>query len=290
MKFKNPLYYCTECKTIENSLENLLFVEEKSAKGFCSEDCIEDFYRPLIRHFEGIELSLRKKMGIESEQIEFNFSNNQFTEEVISTSDEVWRVNNELDESIFSYIKYYPNFTGVVVCKMYNGEASFVFLCTATRSRELLTEFRAGEQMTDSNLVSNDEEIPEDFSDEDFNFMQLLENKKSKLLAELLEKRNDDDIPFENFMDYEYCYPETLDNPDEVFENRDNDGDSFFIYIKSFIKNGNNFFYIISCLKRKESEDLPEVNVFPVLAFPTNDMNLYSEFRIGKKISGLLKN
>jgi hypothetical protein len=287
MKFNKPLYYCTECKAIVSSLDKLLFVEESSTKGFCSEACIEDFYTPLIRHFESIELSMRKNLGIEEEKINFNFSDKQLVDEVLSSSDEIWKVSNELDEEIFTYIKHYDQFSGIVICKVYNGEASFVFLSTTTRSRQLLAEIRTGEK------VNQKEQSGEsDFSEEDFNFMQLLENKKSVLLADLLVKRKDDDISFEDFTLYESCFPETLENPDEVFESRDKEGDTFFVYIKSYIKERENYFYIISCLKRKDkdSEESPDVSVFPVLAFPTNDLELYSDFRTGKRIAGHLNN
>ena len=156
-------------------------------------------------------------------------------------------------------------------------------------------EIRLGERIINNVIEENSNDSDElsqsgEFNEEDFIFMQLLENKKSKLLAELLEKRKDDDISFEDFMLYEYCFPETLETPDEVFESLDNEGDSFYVYIKSFIKETENYFYIISCLKRKNKEESPEVNVFPVLAFPTNDLDLYSEFRSGKRIAAHMKN
>jgi len=293
MKFNKPLYYCTECKTVLDSLENLLFVEDLSSKGFCSETCIEDFYLPLIHHFEGIENDLRKSLGLENEMA-LDLLDKQFIEKVISQSDQIWKVSNELDENIFTYIKHFSDYTGAVICKVYNGEVSFVFLGLITRSKELLAEICSGELLTGHDKIEPDREEQESYNEgfnkEDFNFMQLLENKKSKLLADLLVKRKDNDVPFEDFMLYESSYPETLEVPDEVFEFRDNEGDVFFIYIKSFIKENENYFYIISCLKKKDNGDSEEVSVFPVLAFPTNDLDLYSEFRTGKRISALLKN
>lgn len=282
MKFNEPLYYCSECKALLPSLDKLLFVEEKSPKGFCSETCIEDFYSPLIRHFENMELEIRIKLGIESEKNNANWSDKQLVDEVLAGPDEVWKIRNELDEELFTYIKHFGEFSGMVICKVYDGDASFVFLCTTTRSRLFLAEIRAGEKVNSK--------LAEDPNDEDFMFMQLLENKKSKLLADLLEKRKEDDISFEDFMLYESCFPETLETPDEVFESRDNEGDEFFVYIKSFIAGEKNFFYIISCLKRKDMPESPGISVFPVLAFPTNDLDLYADFRSGKKIAGPLKN
>ncbi|MDO9183532.1 MAG: hypothetical protein Q7U04_14045 [Bacteriovorax sp.] len=297
MKFNTPLYYCTECKTILASLDKLLFVEEESSKGFCSESCIEDFYIPLIRHFETLEFELRNRLGIskelENEQIIQHMSDKELVDEVLSSPSEIWKNCNELDEDIFTYIKHFPDYSGIVICKVYNAEASFVFLSTLTRSRQFLAEIRVGEKINLNDLSGDSSELNElekEFSEEDFIFMQLLENKKSVLLAELLEKRKEDDISFEDFSLYEACFSETIENPDEVFENKDYEGDLLFIYIKSYIKDNENYFYIISCLKRKENDESNEVNVFPILAFPTNDLDLYSGFRIGKKIAGHINN
>lgn len=294
MKFNKPLFYCTECKSIIDSLSNLLFVEEKSSKGFCSEACIEDFYMPLIRHFENIELDVRLRLGLvglNEEKINSNFLDKQFIEDVLISPDEVWKISNELDEDVYTYVKHFAEFIGIVICKVYNREASFVFLSTKTNSRHFLSEICSGEKIEHLKMDadSNSLNLENEFNEEDFNFMQLLENKKSNLLAELLEKRKDDDIKFEDFSLYESCFSEVLETPDEVFEKKDKEGDSFFIYIKSYVVGNNSYFYIISCLKRKSDNDSLGISVFPVLAFPTNDIELYSEFRVGTRIAGHLK-
>lgn len=285
MKFNTPLYYCTECKLIVPSLDKLLFIEDESNKGFCSESCIEDYYYPFIRHFDQLEINLRARLGLQNEAIPLSkLEEKDQVDNVMAAPSEVFSVENELGEKIFTYFRHYPDYTAVILCKVYKGEGSFIFLNTRTRSREFLAELRSGgtNEAKEQTLNQMDED--------DFNFMQLLEVKKSSLLADLLMKRKDSDISFEEFSDYEFCFQECLDSPDEVFESKDNYGDLFFVYIKSFIKNGANFFYIISCLKRKDSEDEKSVSVFPVLAFPTNDVDIYAEWRTGKKIAGLIKN
>lgn len=285
MNLNKPLYYCCECKAILPDLQSLFFVEEKSPKGFCSENCIEDFYGPLIAHFEKTERELRIKLKLENEDCNANI------DDILANPTEVWKLSNELDEEIFSYIKRFDDFWGIVICKVYNNEASFVFLSTCTRSKELLAELRFGHlENTESNKATDSNLDDSEFSPEDFNFMQLLENKKSSLLADLLTKRKEKDIAFESFSDYEFCFSETLENPDEVFENKDRDGDTFFNYIKSYVLKNESYFYIISCLKRNENAESNEVNVFPVLAFPTNDLSLYADFRLGKRISAHINN
>ncbi|MFA6238613.1 MAG: hypothetical protein WC635_14865 [Bacteriovorax sp.] len=289
MKFNRPLYYCTECKLVVPTLDRLLFIEDNSSKGFCSEACIEDFYLPIIKHFEVLESRIRIRLNIENEKITFNIDEKKMVDEVLGSPSEVLTLRNELNEEIFTYIKHFENFSSIVICTVYKGEGSFIFLSTQTKSREFLRELRDGNKSSSEALPpSGSDEFNMD--EEDFNFMQLLEFKKSKLLAELLAQRKDSDISFENFNEYEFCFQECLDSPDEIFDFKDNEGDSFFVYIKSFIKDSSDFFYIISCLKRKGSEEDDSVSVFPVLAFPTNDVDLYSSWRTGKKIAGHIKN
>ena len=119
-------------------------------------------------------------------------------------------------------------------------------------------------------------------------FIQLLESKKSNLLAEILMTRKDSDIPFEDYDGYESCFQETLDFPDEVFEKKDKEGDMVFTYIKSFSRGTESFSYIVICLKRIIETDT--VNVYPILAFPTTDIELCQEFSGGTRLSGPLKN
>lgn len=295
MLFNKPLYYCSECKLIVADLDKLLFIEDHSNKGFCSETCIEDFYHPLIRHFELLEASLRARLHLQKEKIELgkNTTEKDMIENVLARPSEVWSVKNDLGEEIFTYIKHFENFSSVILCTVYKGQGSFVFLNTQTKSREFLAEFRRG--VKSENPLPSMEPVEANgdhvqMNEEDFNFMQLLENKKSGLLADLLTDRLESDISFEEFNDYEICFQDTLDTPDEVFETRDKEGDSFFVYIKSFIKGNEDYFYIISCLKRPDKEDEKSISVFPVLAFPTNDVLLYAKWRTGKKISGHVQN
>lgn len=282
-------------------LDDLLFIDESSHRGFCSEECIEDFYFPFIKHFEIIETSLRAKHNLSKENGPVHIVDPEMVEEVLAHPNEVFRQSNELDEAFYHFIKHFPDFSVVVISSVYRKEASFVFLTTKTKSQVLLNEFRYGEMVTDWNAKSDDDDDDEDEEyqqtykaealmddfeeeDEDMIFIQLLESKKSKLLADILMNRRDDDIAFEDYSGYESCFQETLDFPDEVFEKKDNEGDVIFTYIKSFDK----FFYIVSCLKRKIGEDT--VNVYPILALPTTDVKMCQEFRGGTRLTGPLKN
>lgn len=282
-------------------LDDLLFIDEYSHKGFCSEECIEDFYFPLIKHYEMIEHSLRRKHNIASELPPGTIIEADVVEAVLEDPSEIFRQTNELHETFYNFIKHYTDFSVIVVASVYRKEASFVFLATRTKSQALITEFRYGELVMDwgRTEVEEDEEISveleadevnvdEQDEDEDMIFIQLLESKKSNLLAEILMHRKDEDIPFEDYSGYESCFQETLDTPDEVFEKKDKEGDVIFTYIKAFSRGRETFYYIVTCLKRiMEGEN---VNVYPILALPTTDMEMCQEFRGGTRLSGPLKN
>ena len=78
-------------------LDDLLFIDEFSQKGFCTEECIEDFYFPLIKHFEIIEHSLRSKYNLLQENANAIFDH-ELVEQVLTSPSEVYRQGNELNE------------------------------------------------------------------------------------------------------------------------------------------------------------------------------------------------
>ena len=65
LKINQPIYYCNHCKKIFSKLDDLLFVEDGTSKGFCSEYCIESFYTPIIVHYEEREKELEKWLTAE---------------------------------------------------------------------------------------------------------------------------------------------------------------------------------------------------------------------------------
>ncbi|NOT80685.1 MAG: hypothetical protein HOP07_17000 [Bacteriovoracaceae bacterium] len=303
-QYFDTIYYCSECKRVVKSLEDLLFIEEFSHKGFCTESCIEDFYLPLIRYFEVLENKLRLKHNLINEFLGHEVSESVF-EDIISKPDEVYKKSNELNESFYSFIKNYGEKSIVVIASIYNFEPSFIFLTLQTSSAQLINEFRYDENVTlwylqstqninqtsHEDVMGQGEVMSSEDTDADLLFMQHLESKKSKILAEILMNRKDDDISFEDYTDYDFCFQETLDLPDEVFEYKDNEGDIIFFYLKSFnsgLNLSSSYTYIIIAIKQKNDQD--QVNVYPVLAVPTTDMELCQEFRKGIRLTGALKN
>ncbi len=295
-KLKRPFYYCTECKIIIDDLSHMLFVDDHSAsssRGFCSEECIEDFHLPLVKYFEKEELVLREKLNLLNEIISFKLTA-PLVDEVLNSPDEIYCFGNDIGDRFYHAIKIMNDKTYVIVItSLFKNEPSYVYGTILTNSPELLDEYRQGEVIAygqwmkkkDGFEMANEEshEMPDEA---DLAFMQLLESKKSKILALLLINRKDQDIAIENYSEYDSCFQDTLEHPDEVFEFKDNEGDVLFHYIKNY----GSYFYLVLSLKRKSSSLLRETTTYPVLGIPTNDMALVNEFCIGKQLSGPLKN
>lgn len=301
--FKKALYYCHECKKILPGTDSLLFIDDQASVGFCSEECIEDFHLPIVKNFEEEFVFLRAQHHIGEENLGIKLDQ-QLVDAVLMSPDEIYRFSNEIGEAFHHFIKKHNDVFIIVIASLFKSEPAFIFGATTTKVTSLVNEFRQGQLISVSEWIGrkrakkanlqkeNVDGVNEDLSEEDMVFLQLLESKKSKILATLLIKRQDSDIGIESFSDYDFCFQETLDHPDEVFEHKDNEGDIFFNYIKNYNlgkRKEDNFFYIVSCLKRK-GQSADETMVYPILGMPTNDMAMVQEFCLGKQISGPLKN
>lgn len=294
INFKNPLYTCYSCRSIHTDLQDLLFVEERSSKGFCKEECIEDFYRPLLKHYENYEMTLRKTHNLEDETVLLGVSEEEAMARLISSPDEIWRLTNDLGEEIYSYIKVVNRAYFIVLCTSYKNEPSYVFLTTKTNEQKILDAFRIGEKVSLEVGVSRDLE-------------EIIERKKSEVLARLLEVSTADDISMDQYILYHDLFQPTMEEADEIFEYKDSHGDLLLTYTKSFNRNNEAIFYIVVCLK-ENSSSLKNLNVdletlasdeeraanlmsiFPIISFPTRLGTVYKEFKQGKLLSGHLSN
>lgn len=279
-------YVCNECKKVIDEASDLLFVEEGSSRGFCSEECIEDFYTPYMNFFEKKVLDIRTELNLVDEVVE-NFDNDQLlVDEVAANPDQIYKSQNELKEEIYIYIKYHHGFYSVVICTVFNETPSFIFSLVKTKSKRLVEALTFGEQQDIRTMAISEEAIVEDTQ-----FIELLESKKSHLLGDILSQRKDSDIPFEDFNLYDSYLEETLTNPDEIFEKKDREGDRLTHFLKSFVdKKYGSFFYVVIGMKKVTNQESGEELFYPILSFPTNDMGLFKDFRVGERIHGLIKN
>ena len=293
-------YFCCECKKHVESVEALVFVEENSNRGFCSNECIEDFYYPIVKFFENYEHDIRISLGITQEKLGVA-NTRDISAMIVGSPSEVFKYENELGESIHIFIKDLHDHYGIVVGLVCNREVSFVYACVFSNSQDLIDCYRLGRQIAIDRyripLKAKKEEKKEEIEKERGEtimeegrerneLIESLEYKKSKFLADLLMRVGPEDIQFENYFHFEDAFAETIQRPDEVFEERDEEGDILFIYIKTFAKNmhaKSDYYYIVSCLKYKKANG--EFEIYPVLAFPTIDLEICNQYRSGKKVS-----
>ncbi|EQC46353.1 hypothetical protein [Bacteriovorax sp. Seq25_V] len=275
---------------IKDSLDDLLFVEEGSSNCFCSEDCIEKFYGPIIAHYSNKINKLRKDLNLLEEDALKLLEDSSNIEKMLSKPDEIWRVENQLKEEIYTYIKKITKGDKTTylaaLCFVFNKSPSFILGLTATSNEFFLQQFQIGEQ-----VESIDEYYGKQFADEyqiDPELLEQIEFKKSQYLANHLELRSEVDIPFENFELYVDYIGQTLDAPDESYSAQDEFSETFSTFIKAFARDGISFFYIVVCMQIT-SEEGAQV-IVPVFSFPTIDGKLCDEYRRGEQLTGNLKN
>ena len=102
----------------------------------------------------------------------------------------------------------------------------------------------------------------------------------------MLTGRSPHDIALEDFSNYEQFFQETLEDPDEVFERNDDEGDSIHTYIKSFKLGDESFFYVVVGLFFEGEESM----IIPIISFPSVDKKMYPQYAVGNKIINKLKN
>lgn len=296
MNLGEPFYHCTHCKKVDYSLSKVLFVESKGNKGFCSETCIEDYYSPLVKHLEGLEKKRRNDLGKEWEECLLYLSDVQALEETINNPGEVWALENDLGEKIYSFIsrqvdKKGQNYWIMAICLVYKNRPSFVFINSATKDESLLNEFRIGEKVEDVELfLKKSKENGKEELIIDPVISKEIELKKGIILAKMIEERSPADIPIEEFHNFDKYYKATLEKPDEVYLLKDEERDSLYTYIKAFQNQSTSFYYYVVCLDVNPGFDSSMESVFPVISFPSTDGEIYGNYRRGTLVSGNLKN
>ena len=135
------------------------------------------------------------------------------------------------------------------LCLVFENKPFFIFLVTATKEVSLLNEFRIGKELENlEEFLKNDTGENGQKIKYPLKYLKQLKVKKSAFLASLLEQRSSKDIPYEDFYCYDRFMEDTLEVPDEVYTERDRDGDDLFTYIKAHEKDGKSFYYFVICM------------------------------------------
>jgi hypothetical protein len=131
LKTIKNIYYCNECKKISADINEVIFVEQMKYRSFCSEQCIVNFYKPLIKHFEEEEQNFRKENNIK-DSFTINMSDREKKLEVtLKTPDEIWLSQVDLSEEIYFFFKNHNSpspFTTIASTLIFDVNPSFILL------------------------------------------------------------------------------------------------------------------------------------------------------------------
>jgi len=297
----NNVYFCEKCRVSVGEPSELHFVEDDSDRGFCSEKCILEFYRPFMLGFEAEERAWREEimLGIERPCQEL-LESEDYLQESLDNPDEVFVFETDTNQSFYTHLKELQIngelYFSILISSYIDGAPAFVFYRTLTQSQGLMSLYRRGELMSESSVVKSPEqdEVLATMTDEEIKLAEGIlaevESKKSQLLADMLEKRSETDIGFERFYDFDKYLEITLAEPDETYEFMDEEGDKLFTNIKSFSKNGESFFYIVLSLPYESKKGSTTAVQVPILGFPSNDQSLYPKYAQGKALNEKLRN
>lgn len=285
----NTLAFCTNCRKEIEDLEGLLFVEENSDRGFCSEDCIHEFYSSYLKAFEKLETQYRNDLELSFEdEYDDIISNEHFLNKVLSFPDFVYCWVDRLEKPFYIHFLKLDSESQlyfVAICSYVENQPSFVFYRFVTSHIQLVEKFKIGEEYDGTKKVEESvkeqQEIPSEVLEE-------VEQKKSQLLAEFMVERKVGDIPFEDFANYDSYFEKVFALPDEVYEFEDEAGDSLNVLIKSFQLGDVAFFYAVIAYPYILSEK--QVHYIPIIGIPSVDEELYMKFSKGKRLDGFISN
>ncbi len=300
MKQTKNLYFCSHCKSSITSSKQLIFIENQLRRPFCSEECASEFFAPLIQRFAQEEAKFRGLNRIEDHLWTGKYKDdNAQLAQVISSPEEVWRETNDLGEQFLTLIRRFHfdegEATYVLICGSLGSRPSFIFHHTLTAREELLEYYRSGIPLSEKELNNSSDEKIKKKRDEftvSKDVVAELEQKKSSFLASYLGKRKNNDIPLENFGQYDEYTKKTLNTPDEVYEIIDDEGDQLLTYLRSYISEEKMFFHIVVCMpvpgkEQGKTNDGPlEEILLPILAVPSIDEELYSVYQSGRLVVG----
>ena len=279
------LYFCNSCRKKIGKIEELLFVEE-SKRGFCSEDCIVDFFSPYMKHFDYEEQDRRLELDIVSEEISIAlYQDKSLFEMALYSPSEVWSERNDLGEEFFTHIHSIDDeLSYILICSYYESDPSFVFFKTLTKSKALIHKYQREHRVVSEDESSIDKKDKNSLDDISLpaEVIEGVDLKKSEYLAKLLINRKESDISIEQYPIYDDYITLTLNDPDDEFHSEDDAGDSIYTFVKSFKKSGQDFFYIVICL----NVDIPnssDTALLPVITFPSIDEELYRLYAVGLK-------
>ena len=194
------MYFCFECKKSIPSLDQVYLVEDGQLLTYCSELCVKDFFSPMKEHFLKKHTKNQQDMGLLEESGLPNSNDIDALQKILRESTKVFEMENEFGFKITSFLSE-MEFVGkevhsVLICLMYDEKPSLVLFQAYSYSKELLKKMVEGEELSEQQVSDKKEHSgSSDDIELDKDTLQRMEQKKSKVLADLLAVRAETDIP-----------------------------------------------------------------------------------------------
>lgn len=93
-----------------------------------------------------------------------------------------------------------------------------------------------------------------------------------------MSERDNHDIPEADFPQFESYAPLCLSNPDEVWRDESDSGETCFFFIGNYMDQGGAFSYVVMCFCMEFEP------TYILLSFPTRDKRLVDKYRVGARV------
>jgi hypothetical protein len=299
---------CRNCAKDLSGDQRALFVEEEVGRVFCSESCIAAHFAPDIERLEKEfmrRLSPRDLSGEERESVD------HLRWITLQEPDEVWREKTLTGDFRYTLISEFQpgdkKIWSVCICLFLRGEPSFLYLAFPTKNSAMVNHYRRGERIewskparqADLAIAERGGEPEAEVSKDPTDRLADPWTEEETLRAQLVQDRDDSDIPSDEYADYQDCLEEVLDGPDEVWTLTMEDAAAIaaeadvetteaspaarlFHFIKHYADKG--FWYVVIA---RETDDEEEIELLD--AFPTRDASLVDRHRRGSQDSGTVE-
>ncbi len=278
--------YCQNCAKALRETDRILFVEEEIGRIFCSETCIAAFFTPEIERLEKEyyrRLSSTDLSGPERE----NLAHLRWI--TLQEPDEIWQEKTPTGDYRFTLISEFQpgnkRIWCVCICLFLRNEPSFLYLAFPTRNAAMLHHYRKGDQVQ---LKQQNPTLPShSLSSSDGLADHWTEDETFR--AQLRQERSHNDIPVDEYEQYQSCVEETLENPDEVWSlvlehKKGQNSLRLYHFIRSYPNKKPCVWYIIVA---REIDDEEQIEILDT--FPTRDASLVDHYRKGQQEVGALE-
>lgn len=267
-------------KTVKKYQEKeLIVVDEAKGLIFENEKTLYGYFSNHIKYYEDKYLkNYDYKNDLSKEEI---VNLEYWLESTLDDPDEIW-MNSEIfdDIQLYTLIKEiesgedYFYYVAVVYLNTEEKYPTFVFNHFATIDPHLVEIFRDKEIIYHRKLESVQ------FAAIDGDSLLEGDYLAIGLLESMVKLRSDKDIPTEKFKEYAKFREDTINNPDEIWQQVTSEGNTLVNFIKDFSEEGEKDLHYVVV-----TEEDPETKVHSLLfSFPTTDLQLLERYRQGENL------